>query len=182
MNVEVAQRLASIRRARGYSQESLAHEPGLTRQAVSKWERAESSPDTDNLIALARLYGMGLDELLHVDADIEDDEAFERADRVVQRGADASSVARAACDAGLPFGEEAPPGEMSVHGGRTTPGEAPALDESAPRRPAQPSERRETATAVIESVTKNALIAVAGFAAIFAAFVVVLTVVSQVLA
>ncbi|UQT50308.1 helix-turn-helix domain-containing protein [Flavonifractor plautii] len=31
---------------------------------MSKWERAESSPDTDNLLALARLYGVSLDALL----------------------------------------------------------------------------------------------------------------------
>ncbi|WP_276869680.1 helix-turn-helix transcriptional regulator [Enorma massiliensis] len=37
MNVKIAQRLAELRRARGYSQESLAHELGLSRQAVSKW-------------------------------------------------------------------------------------------------------------------------------------------------
>ena len=36
----------------------------MSRQAVSKWERSESSPDTDNLIALAALYGVSLDELL----------------------------------------------------------------------------------------------------------------------
>jgi transcriptional regulator with XRE-family HTH domain len=65
MNYEVAERLAELRRAKGLSQEELAHELGLSRQAVSKWERAESSPDTDNLIALAKLYGMTLDELVH---------------------------------------------------------------------------------------------------------------------
>ena len=37
----------------------------MSRQAVSKWERAESSPDTDNLIALGQLYGVTLDELIH---------------------------------------------------------------------------------------------------------------------
>ena len=36
----------------------------MSRQAVSKWERAEASPDTDNLIELARLYGISLDELV----------------------------------------------------------------------------------------------------------------------
>lgn len=42
MNVEIAQRLAEMRRAKGYSQEELAEKLGLSRQAVSKWERAES--------------------------------------------------------------------------------------------------------------------------------------------
>ncbi len=64
MNIETANRLVELRRAHGYSQEDLAARLGVSRQAVSKWERAESSPDTDNLIALARLYGVSLDGLL----------------------------------------------------------------------------------------------------------------------
>ena len=63
MNVETAQRLADLRRSKGFSQEGLARKLGLSRQAVSKWERAESSPDTENLISLAKLYGVSLDEL-----------------------------------------------------------------------------------------------------------------------
>lgn len=64
MNIQIANRLVELRRQHGYSQESLAFRLGVSRQAVSKWERAESSPDTDNLIALAKLYGVSLDELL----------------------------------------------------------------------------------------------------------------------
>lgn len=94
MNVEIAQRLAELRRKRGYSQESLARELGLSRQAVSKWERAESSPDTDNLIQLAKLYGVSLDELLNVDADVAADIAYERADKA--RSADDAQAASAA--------------------------------------------------------------------------------------
>lgn len=64
MNVDIAYRLSKLRRERGYSQEVLAEKLGVSRQAVSKWERAESSPDTDNLISLADIYGMSLDGLL----------------------------------------------------------------------------------------------------------------------
>lgn len=64
MTVEIAERLATLRRQHGYSQEELADKIGVSRQAVSKWERTESSPDTDNLIALAKLYNVSLDELL----------------------------------------------------------------------------------------------------------------------
>ena len=64
MNIEIANRLVKLRKEKGLSQEELAEKLGLSRQAVSKWERAESSPDTDNLICLARLYGISLDELL----------------------------------------------------------------------------------------------------------------------
>lgn len=81
MNVEIAQRLAEIRRKNGLSQENLAEKLGLSRQAISKWERAESSPDTDNLIALAKLYGISLDALLSVEPVLEDDIAFETQDR-----------------------------------------------------------------------------------------------------
>lgn len=85
MNVEIAERLAARRKQAGLSQEALAEKLGVSRQAVSKWERSESSPDTDNLIALAKLYGVSLDELLYVDDAIADDVAFEAADRAVGR-------------------------------------------------------------------------------------------------
>ena len=70
MNIEIANRLVQMRKAHGYSQEELAAQLGLSRQAVSKWERAESSPDTDNLIMLSRLYGVSLDTLLATDEEI----------------------------------------------------------------------------------------------------------------
>ncbi len=65
MNLEIANRLLSYRRAHGLSQEELAERLGVSRQAVSKWERAEAAPDTDNLIALAALYGVLIDELIN---------------------------------------------------------------------------------------------------------------------
>lgn len=64
MNIEIANRLLRLRKEHGFSQEDLAAKIGISRQSVSKWERAEASPDTDNLIALARLYGVSLDDLL----------------------------------------------------------------------------------------------------------------------
>lgn len=64
MNIKFADRLIELRKQNKLSQESLAEKLGLSRQAISKWERGESSPDTDNLIALAELYGISLDELL----------------------------------------------------------------------------------------------------------------------
>lgn len=57
-------RLATLRRSKAMSQEELARILGVSRQAVSKWERGESSPDTLNLIGLADLYEMSLDELV----------------------------------------------------------------------------------------------------------------------
>lgn len=64
MSDEIAKRLSEMRREHGYSQEALANELGISRQAISKWERGESQPDSSNLIALADLYGVTLDELV----------------------------------------------------------------------------------------------------------------------
>lgn len=80
MDLAMAQRLVDRRKAAGLSQEALAAQLDVSRQAVSKWERSESSPDTDNLIALAALYGVSLDELLYGQAandadDLEDESA-----------------------------------------------------------------------------------------------------------
>lgn len=80
MDLAMAQRLVDRRKAAGLSQEALAAQLDVSRQAVSKWERSESSPDTDNLIALAALYGVSLDELLYGEAandadDLEDGSA-----------------------------------------------------------------------------------------------------------
>lgn len=84
MNLATAQRLVDRRKAAGLSQEALAAQLGVSRQAVSKWERSESSPDTDNLIALAALYGVSLDELLYgeaaSDADSSEDGSTETVD------------------------------------------------------------------------------------------------------
>lgn len=65
MNIETANRLYELRKQQGLSQEELAEKLGVSRQAVSKWERSEASPDTDNLIALAKIYGLTLDELVY---------------------------------------------------------------------------------------------------------------------
>lgn len=70
MNIEIANRLVNLRKDNNLSQEALAAKLGISRQAVSKWERAEASPDTDNLILLARLYGVSLDDLLKTEEEI----------------------------------------------------------------------------------------------------------------
>lgn len=67
VNIEIANRLVKLRKENNLSQEALANKLGVSRQAVSKWERAEASPDTDNLILLSKLYGISLDELLKTD-------------------------------------------------------------------------------------------------------------------
>lgn len=64
MTLEIANKLISLRRARGVSQEELAAVIGVSRQAISKWERGEASPDIDNIILLSRFYDVSINELL----------------------------------------------------------------------------------------------------------------------
>ena len=63
--MELMERLTALRTERGLSQEELAREVEVTRQTVSKWERGLIAPSTVNLIALGRLYGVSLDELVN---------------------------------------------------------------------------------------------------------------------
>lgn len=46
------------------TQEFVAETIGVSRQAVSKWERGDSDPSTSNLFALAKLFGISVEELL----------------------------------------------------------------------------------------------------------------------
>lgn len=53
----MGERIQSLRTGCGLSQEQLAGLVGVSRQAVSKWERSEAIPDTNKLAALARGFG-----------------------------------------------------------------------------------------------------------------------------
>ena len=46
------------------TQEFVAEQLGVSRQAVSKWESGTSDPSTSNLLALANLFGVSAEELL----------------------------------------------------------------------------------------------------------------------
>ena len=59
-----ADKLITLRKKAGWSQEELAEKLGVTRQSVSKWEGAQSIPDIDKILQLARLFGVTTDYLL----------------------------------------------------------------------------------------------------------------------
>lgn len=72
-NAKVRQSLGEALRANRtrckMTQEFVAETLGVSRQAVSKWENGTSDPNTSNLIALAKLYGISAEELLREVAD-----------------------------------------------------------------------------------------------------------------
>ena len=60
----LAGRIQALRKARSLSQEELAGELGVSRQAVSKWESGQSAPDLDKLLLLSNFFGVSTDSLL----------------------------------------------------------------------------------------------------------------------
>ena len=61
--MDFGKKLSELRKQNGISQEKLAEMVGVSRQAVTKWESGKSNPDTENLIRLAEIFGISLDEL-----------------------------------------------------------------------------------------------------------------------
>ena len=59
----LGERISDLRKKAGFSQEKLAELVGVSRQAVTKWESGNANPDTENLIRLAEIFGVSLDEL-----------------------------------------------------------------------------------------------------------------------
>ena len=58
------EKLQALRQKAGMSQDALAEKLNVSRQAVSRWERDETMPETDKVIALADLFGVTTDYLL----------------------------------------------------------------------------------------------------------------------
>lgn len=59
-----AEKLKSIRKQTGMSQEQLAEKLGVSRQAVTKWETDADIPDIENIMAISALFDISIDELL----------------------------------------------------------------------------------------------------------------------
>ena len=65
--MKLADKIVSLRKSRGWSQEELAARIDVTRQSVSKWESGLSVPDLDKIVALAALFEVSCDYLLKED-------------------------------------------------------------------------------------------------------------------
>ncbi len=59
--MSIGNRISELRKQHNYSQEYVAEQLDVSRQAVSKWEQNQTSPDTNNLIALAELFGVSVE-------------------------------------------------------------------------------------------------------------------------
>jgi transcriptional regulator GlxA family with amidase domain len=61
--MEFNNKLYTLRKQKGFSQEELANRLNVSRQTISKWEVGESTPDLENLVAISELFEVSLDEL-----------------------------------------------------------------------------------------------------------------------
>ncbi len=62
--MDFGEKLKEIRRNEGMSQEQLAEKIGVSRQAITKWETGRGLPDVENMVILAEIFKMTLDELV----------------------------------------------------------------------------------------------------------------------
>lgn len=60
----MGEKIQDLRRRSGMSQDALAEQLGVSRQAVSKWERDEAVPEADKIVSLAKVFHVSTDYLL----------------------------------------------------------------------------------------------------------------------
>lgn len=70
----LAAKITSLRKKQGWSQEELAEKMQVSRQAVSKWESAQTAPDLEKILALSKLFNVTTDYLLKDDIEEEEED------------------------------------------------------------------------------------------------------------
>ena len=90
---EIHSHLKAFRRARGLTQEAVARQMGLTRQAVSSHESGRTQPDLETLMRYGEVYGVSLQEILY------GGDRSERQFRRLRRAAWAAGLVLAGCNA-----------------------------------------------------------------------------------
>ena len=63
----LAEKLYALRKKSGLSQEQLAEQLNVSRQAISKWESGQFVPEVDKLIAISKYFNVTLDYLMKED-------------------------------------------------------------------------------------------------------------------
>ncbi len=66
----IQDKLVTLRKRTGMSQQEVADAIGVTRQTISNWELGQGSPTLDRAAELARLYGVSLDDLANDEVDV----------------------------------------------------------------------------------------------------------------
>lgn len=77
----LAEKIMTLRKKNGWSQEELANQLSVSRQSVSKWESAQSIPELEKILSMSRLFGVTTDYLLK--DDLEEEEFTKEAEEIV---------------------------------------------------------------------------------------------------
>ena len=88
MNNQFKDNLKKIRKEHNLSQEQLAEELGVSRQAISKWESGTAYPEMDKIIFLCEKFNVNIDDLLH--NDIKEVKSEEESKKSINKGIDDS--------------------------------------------------------------------------------------------
>lgn len=79
----LANKISNLRKKNGWSQEELSDKMNVSRQAVSKWESAQTTPDLDKILLLGNFFGVTTDYLLK--DEIEDEDFTDEISKTVKR-------------------------------------------------------------------------------------------------
>lgn len=91
----IADKIMMLRKKCGWSQEELAEKMSVSRQAVSKWEGAQSIPDLDKILKLSQLFGVSTDFLLK--------DTMEEAEPTMEDAAEDSALRRVSMEEAVEF-------------------------------------------------------------------------------
>ncbi len=91
------EKLITLRKSRGLSQEELAHQLGVSRQTISKWELAQSYPDFQRLVQLSDYFGLSLDALVK-DIDVQEVREKTKSEQLLSQIYDDLQQAKTAAD------------------------------------------------------------------------------------
>ncbi|QCT93547.1 helix-turn-helix transcriptional regulator (plasmid) [Enterococcus sp. M190262] len=73
MILSISEKIKVLRIEKGWSQKKLAEMLNVSSQAISNWERGQSSPDISNIIQLSDLFDITLDELIKEDINFKEE-------------------------------------------------------------------------------------------------------------
>lgn len=82
----LADKIITLRKKNGWSQEELAEQMNVSRQAVSKWESAQSVPDLNKILLLSQIFGVSTDYLLKDEMEEEEPKVQEEVSYIEEKG------------------------------------------------------------------------------------------------
>lgn len=69
--MKLSEKIMILRKKQGWSQEELAERLDVSRQAVSKWESDQATPDVEKILRMSQIFGVSTDALLKDEVDID---------------------------------------------------------------------------------------------------------------